>query len=556
MNELSKKRKIPKLPDFEQLDKRRRSDSDQDSFFEDEDEEEETHAQPPQQYQQQQYQPQVVKGFPQSRSTLPIFEQQQQKKQRHPFGKSPKESVKEKVGWTIDRTPQLPLLQIGEPPNWTKRDEYDFPIWGQIQGSIDTSAGLQRDTKPRRITVKESIPPEVLDVYDFINTYNNDFITGATQCKMPTNSTFKKADKARNPVCCGFTASVMSAILYILLQTCHRGRLTKNCLDNFKRKLQLSITLTNKKEEIKINSTNMYSKILRFFILISGYADLKNIGWNFRCPSKSHNLAEGINLISLTDDIQLSGCTTYHHFTVFVMNEYSIIFDTWAGGRINGCRGSWVRIMITSDLENLFKLINDNPTDYALLTTLFSIYFNSPDLSGLYEVDHHVQVGILNKDTGLYDTIWKYLYGTDISGSSSVFAGPQTQEYMEKMEDSSQPQSSQSSQSSQNSIQLENEGTQYEGTQEGTQYEGTQEGTQYEGTQEGTQYEETQDEKLNQLIHALGELSQSQGQGFGIKKRNKKTKRKSRRKTRRKRSKSNKKIKKKKNIDEMYEEIL
>ena len=159
----------------------------------------------------------------------------------------------------------------------------------------------------------------------------------------------------------------MSAILYILLLMCP-GHLNKDCLDNFNYILDQGIILTNNKEEIEINSKNVYSKILRFFILISGYADLKNIGWNFRCPSKSHNLAEGINLISLTDDIQLSGCTTYHHFTVFVMNEYSIIFDTWAGGRINGCRGSWVRIMITRDLENLFKLINDNPTDYKLLT--------------------------------------------------------------------------------------------------------------------------------------------------------------------------------------------
>ncbi len=216
MNELSKKRKIPKLPDFEQLEEG------------------------------EQYQ--VVEGFLQSISTLPIFEQQQQQqKQRHPFtfGKSPKESVNKKIDWTIDRTPQLPLLQIGEDPNWTIINETDFPIWGQIQGSIDTSAGLQRDTKPRQIIVKKSIPPEVLDVYQFINTYNNDFTAGTTQCKMPTNSTFKKADKARNPVCCGFTASVMSAILYILLQTCHQGRLTKNCLDLLKSKLQLSITLTN-----------------------------------------------------------------------------------------------------------------------------------------------------------------------------------------------------------------------------------------------------------------------------------------------------------------------
>jgi hypothetical protein len=56
-------------------------------------------------------------------------------------------------------------------------------------------------------------------------------------------------------------------------------------------------------------------------------------------------------------------------------------------------------------------------------------------------------------------------------------------------------------------------------------------------------------DQLQQLIHALGELSQGQSQGKGIKNQNKRTKRKprrksrrkSRRKTQRKRSKSNKK---------------
>ena len=146
-------------------------------------------------------------------------------------------------------------------------------------------------------------------------------------------------------------------------------------------------------------------------MLISGYAEFKGMGWNINCPTYT-KLVEGINLVSLTGQIlSVDGdCETYHHFTVYVLNNYSIIFDSWAGGD-DGCREPWIRIMQTDDLQNLFDEINTNPNDYKFFTEVFKNYFNAPNERGKFKVDYEVQVGILNSATGLDAFCWKYLYG-------------------------------------------------------------------------------------------------------------------------------------------------
>jgi hypothetical protein len=533
---LSKKRKIPKLSAYQQLeeeeelDKRRRPDSDQDfSFFE----EEQTHAQPPEQYLQQQYQPEIVQGFPQSRSTLPTFQQQQQQQQQQEqeqqqsqpftFGKSlSQESLEEEeeepeVVWAIDRKP-LKILEHGKSEEWTKVVDSRWPIWSIIQ--TDSKPKHTTDTH-QRIIHDEGIhirpPVPVVKLYNFICNINNIYVSDTSQCATTAfvqNKHTSAADSKAFDTCCGFTAPITTGILFLLDKICKITDFIQpgnQC--NFVKHIIDGVVIEHKDEEMPVNLININEKLFRFYMFISGYAHIKDLGWNERCPP-IHFLIEGINLVSITGPISPQGtCSTYHHFTVFVITidgiSYAIITDTWAGGE-HGCRDPWVRIMYTEHLQGLFTTINDNSKNHRELTKLFKIYFNAPDIKGSYNVENDMKVGILN-GPNLEDMIWKYM-----NPVSNLARRPTMKAHAEHNM----------------TIDIPTEPSSPVGSPRIPQF--------------------TRDQ-LQQLIHALGELSQDQGQGFGIKRKlNKKTKRKPRRKsqrktqrkTQRKRSKSNKKIKK------------
>ena len=526
----------------EKLDKRRRPDSVQDfSFFE----EEQTHAQPPQNYQQylqqqQYYQPEIVQGFPNSTFTLPTLQQQQQ---QFTFGRSlSQESVKEEeeepeITWTIDTKP-VNFLKQGKSEEWTKVVGSPWPIWAIIQTDskpYHTTDSHQRIIQYESINIRPPVP--VVKLYNFISNINNIYISDTAQC---ATTAFKQtrhteaADSKAFDTCCGFTAPITTGILFLLDKICKITDFIQpgnqcNFVDKLRQNEGFGVTISHKHENMTVNLTNINEKLFRFYMFISGYAHIKNLGWNERCPSIK-TLTEGINLVSITglpteitnrDGSIKRTCNTYHHFTVLVIKihkkSYSIITDTWAGGE-HGCRDPWVRIMYTKHLQELFTTINDNSTKYDVLTTLFKIYFNAPDITGTYQVENDMKVGILN-GSELEEMIWKYMNPeSNLARRPTIEAHAKHNIIIDIQTEPSSPAGS---------------------------------------PRVAPQFTEDQ---LAQLIHALGELSQSQGQGFGInKKRNKKTKRKPRRKSRRKRSKSNKKKKRsinKKNIDEIYEEIL
>jgi hypothetical protein len=173
--------------------------------------------------------------------------------------------------------------------------------------------------------------------------------------------------------------------------------------------------------------------------------------------------------------------------------------------------------MYTEHLQGLFTTINLNSTNHDMLTPLFKIYFNAPDIKGTYQVENDMRVGILN-GPNLEDMIWKYMNPVSGLARRPTIEAHNTHNM---------------------TIDIPTEPSSPAGS-----------------PRVAPQF--TRDQ-LQQLIHALGELSQgqSQGKGFGInKKRNKKTKRKPRRKSRRKIKSRRKRSRKKKNIDEIYEEIL
>ena len=506
MSKLLKKRTIPKLSanqleeeeEEEELDKRRRPDSGQDfSFFE-----EETHAQPPQQYQQ------VVQGFPESRSTLPTFHQQQQS-QQFTFGKSlSQESVEVEVEepeitWTIDRKPLL-VLQHGKSEEWTKVVDSRWPIWAKIQTDSKprhTTDTHQRIIHDEGIHIRPPVPVEKL--YNFISNINNIYVSDTAQCATTAfiqNKHTEAADSKAFDTCCGFTAPITTGILFLLDKICKITNFIQpgnQC--NFVKHLIDGVVIEHKGEDMDVNITNINEKLFRFYMFISGYAHIKSLGWNERCPPINF-LIEGINLVSITGPISQDGtCNTYHHFTVFVIIihgiSYSIITDTWAGGE-HGCRDPWIRIMYTEHLQSLFTTINDNSTNHHELTILFKIYFNAPNIKGTYQVENDMKVGILNGQN-LEDMIWKYMNPvSNLAKRPTIKAHKINNMTIDVPTEPSSP----------------------------------------VGSPRIPQFTTDQ---LDQLIHALGELTQSQG--FGIKKKqNKKTKRKPRKKTQ---GKSRRKIK-------------
>jgi hypothetical protein len=352
MSKLSK-RKIPKLPAYQQYikqlegeqqqDKRRRPDSPQNSSFfqEEEEEEEEEHAQPPQKYQDQ-YQ-QVVQGFPQSISTLPTFQQQQ-----FTFGKSlSQESVEEEeeeeeepVSWTIDKKPVY-ILEHGKSEEWTKVVDSRWPIWAIKQ--TDSKPKHTTDTH-QRIIHNEGIhirpPVPLVKLYNFICNINNIYISDTSQCAITAfkqNKHTAAADSKAFDTCCGFTAPITTGILFLLDKICKITDFIQpgnQC--NFVKHLTDGVVIEHKREDMDVNLFNINEKLFRFYMFISGYAHIKDLGWNERCPPINF-LIEGINLVSITGPIsRQKTCSTYHHFTVFVIIldgiSYSIITDTWAGG--------------------------------------------------------------------------------------------------------------------------------------------------------------------------------------------------------------------------------
>jgi hypothetical protein len=528
MSKLSK-RKIPKLPAYQQYikqlegeqqqDKRRRPDSPQNSSFfqeeEEEEEEEEEHAQPPQKYQDQ-YQ-QVVQGFPQSISTLPTFQQQQ-----FTFGKSlyqesveeEEEEEEEPVSWTIDKKPVY-ILEHGKSEEWTKVVDSRWPIWAIKQ--TDSKPKHTTDTH-QRIIHNEGIhirpPVPLVKLYNFICNINNIYISDTSQCAITAfkqNKHTAAADSKAFDTCCGFTAPITTGILFLLDKICKITDFIQpgnQC--NFVKHLTDGVVIEHKREYMYVNLFNINEKLFRFYMFISGYAHIKDLGWNERCPPINF-LIEGINLVSITGPIsRQKTCSTYHHFTVFVIIldgiSYSIITDTWAGGE-HGCRDPWVRIMYTEHLQGLFTTINLNSTNHDMLTPLFKIYFNAPDIKGTYQVENDMRVGILN-GPNLEDMIWKYMNPVSGLARRPTIEAHNTHNM---------------------TIDIPTEPSSPAGS-----------------PRVAPQF--TRDQ-LQQLIHALGELSQGQSQGKGIKNQNKRTKRKprrksrrkSRRKTQRKRSKSNKK---------------
>jgi hypothetical protein len=357
---------------------------------------------------------------------------------------------------------------------WTKftgATYIDLPIYGLPQISIHPDN--TSDTNPRQPYSDSEhqlpLPDHILKIYDFIWEAHRSTLISTTHCRMPTSANpaitgaISESKKYAFIECCGFSAAIMAAYLFIFTifcmqaQTQARQFTTMDCFNNkyFEESITAGFTLTYKGENIDINNENIHEKLYMVFMLLSGYGYIYGIGWNTRCPMHTV-LDQGINLVSLTGYPYGSRCDTIHHFIVYVVEEYCIIIDSWAGG-IDGCRDPWIRIMKLDDMQRLINYINNlnipmppkrntrrkiqrnaqrqphvsetiEILKTKIRTEIFKNYFNAPNKLGRLYVDEPIYVGILNESSRLNDNIWKYLYIPESKGPS-VLAGPFTQDF-------------------------------------------------------------------------------------------------------------------------------
>jgi len=318
---------------------------------------------------------------------------------------------------------------IGDGECWSiieSIDNIDKPIWSQ-KLITDTQLRIKLDDLPP--------PPEnIRKVYHFINTNINHIIESTIKCKNPTSyddiiqTGIQQSSRRKTKFCCGFTAPVLAAYLFMLITSCHNKTNDYNkCFDtDFVQQVKDGFILHYRDETIPIDIKFIHYRLYNFFMLISGYANLSSIGWNERCP-RDTELEEGINLVSLTSNGDHKYCSTYHHFTVYKINIFCVICDSWAGS--TGHRSSWCRIMKTNDLRILFDQIN-NCVDADQRKSILRNYFNAPPNDTFPYI---LQVGILNTNSepNLYDSFWKYLSLGSIHPASKLVTaniGTPTQE--------------------------------------------------------------------------------------------------------------------------------
>ena len=149
---------------------------------------------------------------------------------------------------------------------------------------------------------------------------------------------------------CGFIAPIFASILnqYLLHYTEHEP--------------------LQEDKLIMINMAKSYYKS------ISGYEGSPT-GVGDICSGFTENgyFENGVYLVALygREIYEDGGCDTYHHFIVYVQDEYCILIDSWACSK--GARTEWLRIMSTEDMRRLMHFINtvDDINDFNRCLNIF-----------------------------------------------------------------------------------------------------------------------------------------------------------------------------------------
>ena len=202
--------------------------------------------------------------------------------------------------------------------------------------------------------------------------------------------------------CCGFTAPIFACIL-------------NQYLIHYR-----------KYEPLEADKLILINMAKSYYKSISGY-ERSPTGVGIICKGFSENnfSENGVYLVALYDrrDYGFDDCNTFHHFIVYIHNEFCILIDSWASQK--GSREEWLRIMKTSDMKRVLKYINSTENIYSLNEWL-NIFFciphgnngSDPDSKSyyhdsFYEMDSLCSVGaiFLGHNTAGY---WhKHAFGSE-----------------------------------------------------------------------------------------------------------------------------------------------
>jgi len=324
--------------------------------------------------------------------------------------------------------PSATTLLLTPPTSQNLQDSLD---------SIDTHMHMIWDERTLQFIDTTSISSTLLQLFYFIKELSNSEIANTqTICKIMFSSS--RAAIYASPYCCGFTAPTIAGILILLSLSGNISSISSLTLDKFNLLLDEGIPLQFKitdslTENMIINRDNLSEKLVIFFLLMSGYANIQGMGWNTRCVyNPDINLDNLINLITLHGQVnEDGGCTTYHHFIVITIEDYCIISDSWAGA--SGCRPLWTRLMLKLDLLDVLNKLNDcnalnNSQDILDRTTYLKEYFDVPD--NPFVADYLVFIGVLT-GTKLEEMFWKYTYkGTSKMERKSTTEAKQMLKYI------------------------------------------------------------------------------------------------------------------------------
>jgi hypothetical protein len=220
------------------------------------------------------------------------------------------------------------------------------------------------------------ISKELLDIYNYI--VNTAFKESWEVCLRNVSfCPFQPAtlDRAHR-TCCGFIAPAFGAMLHYF------------------DKVQGGITDKVKEKAIQFG--------LNFYATFGAYSPTSP--HKIMCQNWSKILKPGVNILTLygRNTTTITDCSTYHHFIVFVRDEFSIIIDSWSGG-ISGHRGEWARIMRTQDVYAILNEISITPS-LEITDALLNEYFIVPhSIRTQDNIDRSKQTELL--DVGAYNLI-------------------------------------------------------------------------------------------------------------------------------------------------------
>jgi hypothetical protein len=247
--------------------------------------------------------------------------------------------------------------------------------------------------------------------FNTINTLGNDFVCKTasvfndridpiTSRKSSSKRDLSRRDKSgmskkielAYSICCAYSALVMAYAFVKARTYCFEfGQQIKDvdvCMKKFLNGLQ---TGTYANEENK----TILLEIERLHMGINGYnREGTNVYGNESIISRSNNCPpehpmlteDGVYLFSIVSNFHTrtdgrEGCGTAHHFMVYKINNYCIIYDTWLGG-YQGNRCNWTRIISTEQFIFLINLMNDPRTSVDEKEFIILMIFAGPNKNG------------------------------------------------------------------------------------------------------------------------------------------------------------------------------